>query len=239
MGRTTWVLTISDPAGDDKGPGTYTYPSDGAFKKGVFDLKSFQVGYDKYSWVFRVEMNGPVENPWGAQNGLSLQLVDIYINTGTGAATMMRNGRNTSVAGGWDVALSLAGWNYGFFTASDPETVSKAVPVSIVTDPGNNRITAKIPLTAIPGDPTAWKFAVAVMSNDGYGINGARDVTTAGGQWAVGGAPADKNHPRIIDLLRPAGLTPTQEELLSAYTPSQSDPTSLGPNDFPQIQMVP
>jgi carbohydrate-binding DOMON domain-containing protein len=117
--------------------------------------------------------------------------------------------------------------------------VDKNIPLTIITDPGKNLIIAKIPLSAIPGDPSTWKFTVAVLSNDGYGINGVRDVTADGGQWSVGGAPADKNHTRILDLLRPNGLTPTQEDLLSMYTASQSDPNNLGPDDFPQIQMVP
>jgi hypothetical protein len=201
----------------------------------------FKVGNDGNNLVFSIQMGGPVENPWGAPNGLAIQLVDIYIDT-DGAASgtrLLRNGRNAALASGsaWDVALSLAGWNYGFFKSAAPETADKSVPVNIITDPGRNLIIAKIPLSAIPGDPSQWKFAVAVMSNDGYGINGVRDVTTEGGQWVLGGASADKNHTRIIDILWPAGMTPTQEEMLSAYTPSQADPASLGPDDFPQVQM--
>jgi carbohydrate-binding DOMON domain-containing protein len=169
--------------------------------------------------------------------------VDIYIDTdGTASgARLLRNGRNAALASGfgWDYALTVAGWNSGVFPAASPETADKGIPLTIITDPGKNLIIAKVPLSAIPGDPAAWKFAVVVLSNDGYGINGARDVTADGGQWAVGGAPADKNHTRVLDLLCPAGLAPTQEEMLSAYTPSQSDPASFGPDDFPQIQMVP
>jgi hypothetical protein len=62
-------------------------------------------------------------------------------------------------------------------------------------------------------------------------------VTAAGGQWAVGGAPADKNHTRVIDILWPEGSTPTQAEMLSTYTPSQSDPGSLTAADFPRVKM--
>jgi len=237
LGRTTWVVTVSDPANDDHGPGSYTYPRDAVFKPGVFDLLNFQVGYDENNLVFRFEMRGRVENPWGSPNGLAIQLLDVYINTGTGANPMMRNGRNTALDTGWDYALSLAGWNYGFFTAADPEKASSAVPVTIITDPGKNMIIAKIPLDAIAGDPTTWTYVVAVMSNDGYGINGARDVTAEGGQWALGGAPVDKNHSRIIDYLWQEGSTPTQEEMLSTYTPSQSDPGSLTAADFPQVKM--
>ena len=88
------------------------------------------------------------------------------------------------------------------------------------------------------GDPASWAYGVAVMSNDGYGINGVRDVTAAGGQWAVGGASADKNHTRLIDYLWPAGDTPTQEEMLSTYTPSQSVPDGSSPADTPMLQML-
>jgi carbohydrate-binding DOMON domain-containing protein len=179
-----------------------------------------------------------VENPWGSPNGLAIQSLDVYINSSTGANLMMLPGRNTSIETGWDYALSLAGWNYGFFTAADPEKISSTVPVTIITDPGKNMIIAKIPLDAIPGDPTEWGYAVAVMSNDGYGINGIREVTPTGGQWALGGAPDDKNHSRIIDYLYPAGLTPMQEQMLSAYTSSQSDPNSLSAADFPLVKLV-
>ncbi|MBI4731910.1 MAG: glycoside hydrolase [Chloroflexi bacterium] len=237
LGRTTWVVTVRDPANDDHGPGAYTYPTDGVFKPGVFDLLSFQVGYDETNLVFRFEMSGPVENPWGSPNGLAIQLFDVYINTGAGANPLMRSGRNAALDTGWDYALTLAGWNYGFFTASDPEKASTSVPVTIITDPGKNMVIAKVPLSSIPGDPTTWAYAVAVLSNDGYGINGARDVTETGGQWQLGGAPADKNHTRVIDYLWPEGSTPTQEEMLSTYIPSQSDPASLTAADFPQIKM--
>ncbi len=243
LGRTTWLVDLADPANDDHGPGSYTYPTDAVFKPGVFDLLEFKVGNDGNNLVFSVQMRGAVDNPWGAINGLSLQLIDIYIDTDGAAngARLLRNGRNAALSSGyaWDYAVSVAGWNAGVFTAASPESADKNIPLTIITDPGKNLIIAKIPLSAIPGNPAAWKFAVVVLSNDGYGINGVRDVTANGGQWSVGGAPADKNHTRILDLLRPAGLTPTQEELLLAYTPSQSDPASLGPDDFPQIQMVP
>jgi hypothetical protein len=237
LGRTTWVFTVSDPANDDYGPGTYTYPTDGVFKPGVFDLLNFQVGYDENNLVFRFEMRGPVENPWGSPNGLAIQLFDVYINTGAGANPLMRYGRNTSLETGWDYALTIAGWNYGFFVAADPEKSVSSVPLTIITDPGKNMVIAKVPLSAISGDPATWTYAVAVLSNDGYGINGVRDVSAEGGQWALGGAPSDKNHTRIVDYLWPEGSTPTQEEMLSTYTPSQSDPASLTAAEFPQAKM--
>ena len=241
LGRITWVVDVSDPLNDDHGPGGYVYPGDGVFTPGVFDLASFRVGYDENSLVFRVEMRGAVENPWGAANGLSIQLIDIYIDTDGPAngARLMRNARNAafSEAYGWDLGLSLAGWNYGFFTANAPESILRDVPVTIIADPGKRVVIAKIPLDAIPGDPATWAYAVAVLSNDGYGINGVREVIPAAEQWRLGGAPSDTNHTRIVDILWPAGNTPTQEEMLSSYSSSQGDPSSLGLADFPQLEM--
>jgi hypothetical protein len=45
LGTSTIVLEIADPEGDDNGPGVYTYPGDGVFGSGAFDLTSFNVGY--------------------------------------------------------------------------------------------------------------------------------------------------------------------------------------------------
>jgi carbohydrate-binding DOMON domain-containing protein len=98
--------------------------------------------------------------------------------------------------------------------------------VTVIADPGNRRITAKIPLGTIPGDPTTWSYVVAVMSNDGYGINGVRDVAPEGGQWVVGGADSNPNHTRILDYLWLEGSMPTQEEMLSTYSP-----------DYPQVKL--
>ena len=90
-------FTYPDPTGDDDGPGTYTYPTDGVFKPGVFDLLGFKVGQDENNLVFSLQMRGAVENPWGAPNGLSLQLVDIYIDT-DGPATGNRMLRDASAS---------------------------------------------------------------------------------------------------------------------------------------------
>ena len=241
LGRTTWVVTVDDPANDDHGPGTYTYPTDAVFKPGVFDLLNFQVGTDENNLVFSFKMRGPVENPWNAPSGLSLQTIDVYIDT-DGAASgtrIFRNGRNAGLTSdhAWDYALTVAGWTNGLFAASAPDKAITSVPLTIITDPGKNLILAKIPLDAIPGDPTTWAFGVVVMSNDGYGINAVRDVKATGGQWTVGGAPADTNHSRILDFLWPAGQTPSQEEMLSSYPPSQADASGLSADELPQLQM--
>ncbi|MFQ6058028.1 MAG: glucodextranase DOMON-like domain-containing protein [Anaerolineae bacterium] len=66
-----------------------------------------------------------------------------------------------------------------------------------------------------------------------------REVEATARQWRMGGAPPDTNHTRIVDLAWPAGATPTQEEILGAYPPSQEkDMDALGPGDFAQVPLL-
>src|SRR5262249_33524969 len=39
----TLLLDVTDPDGDDHGPGNFAYPTDGAFHAGAFDLQRFHV----------------------------------------------------------------------------------------------------------------------------------------------------------------------------------------------------
>ena len=77
------AVTISDPVGDDNGPGTYTYPTDAVYKPGSFDITEFQVVPDGDKVEFRVTVNSRIEDPWDSLawggNGFSLQMAFIQI----------------------------------------------------------------------------------------------------------------------------------------------------------------
>ncbi len=90
LGETTMILEVQDPVGDDNGPGTYQYPTDGVFPESVFDVDHFSVGSDGINLVFTFDFVGPVENSWNSQNGLSVQTLDVYIDTDPGAGTGAR-----------------------------------------------------------------------------------------------------------------------------------------------------
>ena len=79
----TVLLDVTDPDGDDNGPGNYAYPTAGDFKPGAFDIQQFQV-YDAGSDViFRLktrDLSPTFGSPLGAQ------LVDVYVHV-PGAAT--------------------------------------------------------------------------------------------------------------------------------------------------------
>ena len=54
---------IADPSGDDNGPGSYVYPTDGAFNPGSFDLTGFDVYRDGDSVRLVTSVRGAINNP--------------------------------------------------------------------------------------------------------------------------------------------------------------------------------
>ncbi len=246
LGTSTIVLEIADPEGDDTGPGTYTYALDGVFASGAFDLTSFSVGYDDEDIVFKFTVAGPVENVWGSPNGLSIQTFDIYIDQ-DGAergARLMLPGRNAALSAdaGWDYAIWIEGWYPGIFVPGDEGPEEVDVQWVILVDPGQSKITVKVPKELLGDDPENWAYAVAVLGQEGYpstGVWRVRDVQTSAAQWRFGGAPEDTNHTRIMDLAWPADATPSQADMLSTYSPSQEENMDLlGPDDFAQVSMM-
>ncbi len=244
LGLTTEVLAITDPVGDDHGPGTYTYPTDAVFKPGVFDATAFSVGYDDNFIVFRFTIRGPLENVWNSPNGLSVQTFDIYIDTDgpEHGARLLLPGRNAALTPdyAWDYAVWVEGWTPQIVVPGEDGPQQIDAQLVIITDPGQHKVTIKVPRTALQGDPTTWAYAAVLLGQEGFpspGVWRVRDVEIAARQWRFGGAPADLNHTRIIDLLWPEGVTPTQEALLNAYPPREQI-EELGPDDFAQIPML-
>jgi carbohydrate-binding DOMON domain-containing protein len=246
LGTSTIVLEIADPEGDDNGPGAYTYALDGVFASGAFDLTSFSVGYDEEDIVFKFTVAGPVENAWGSPNGLSIQTFDIYIDqdgAGSGARLMLP-GRNAALSAdfGWDYAIWVEGWVPGIYVPGDEGPEQVDVEWVILVDPGQSKVTVKVPKELLGDDPQNWAYAVAVLGQEGYpstGVWRVRDVQASAAQWRFGGAPEDTNHTRIMDLAWPADASPSQADMLGAYAPSQEENMDLlGPDDFAQVSML-
>ncbi|NMC85276.1 MAG: glycoside hydrolase [Anaerolineaceae bacterium] len=250
IGNVTPILQVTDPAGDDHGPGTYTYPTDTVFSAGDFDLTSFEVGMTDSDMVFSFTFAGQITNPWNSGNNLSLQTLDVYVDKDPGAGTGARillPGRNAALPAGdgWDYALWAEGWQPGVF-APDPTTLQpKSVAGSslkIIVDTANNKVTLRVPKSTFgEGDPTQWGYVGLVLSQDGYpspGVWRVRDVQSQSAQWRIGGgSDTATNQTRILDLAWQE-TTPTQEEMLSAFTPSTADVDTLSADDFAQIQLL-
>lgn len=244
------ILDIEDPEKDDHGPGGYVYPLDPVFQPQVFDLKRFQVGVEGEDLVFRFEFYGPIPNPWGSPNGLALQTIDVYIDRdpgkGTGARLLLP-GRNAALKAGfgWEIALWAEGWTPGVY-APDEQGKPKPVPgasLRIVVNAQQRTVLLRVPQRVFGSgfDPRQAAYLAVILSQEGFpspGVWRVRDVLPQAAQWRLGGGPQDTNHTRILDVAWPAGAQPTQEEMLSAYPPSQEpNMDRLGPEDFAQLGM--
>ncbi|MFN2225987.1 MAG: glucodextranase DOMON-like domain-containing protein, partial [Anaerolineae bacterium] len=258
LGLTTPVLTVADPQGDDHGPGSYEYPQDAVFADGTFDIVEFAVAEDDNNLIFRFSFAGPLNNDWGAPNGMGIHTLDVYIDAGDGGARKLLPGRNAAVpeADAWEFAIWAEGWTPGLYgppaaEGEEPQPLGDSGTLNIISDPGQNKITIRVPKAVLAESlgvdvadlaPATWGYLGIVMSQEGYPASGVwriRDVEAAAQQWRLGGAPADTNHTRIVDVAYPEGFTPGQEEALSNYPPSQeTDMDTLGPDDFGQLPMV-
>lgn len=249
LGLSDLVLEVIDPAGDDHGPGSYTYPTDAVFSAQNFDIEKFTVSTDAANIIFTFKFFGDVPNPWGSGSNLSLQTMDVYIDKDPGQGTgsrLLLPGRNASLTtgNGWEYMVWAEGWNPGIY-APDPETGEpKALNLSykLIVDPANKSVTLRVPKEAFgEGDPAQWGYVAVVLSQEGYpstGVWRVRDIQVENAQWKFGGAPDDVNHTRIIDVALPDTSPLTQEELLSDYTASKEAVETLEADDFPKVQPV-
>ena len=245
----TPVLTVDDAEGDDYGPGSYTYPTDGVFQAQCFDGRQFVAGYDENNIVFTFQMYGPVANPWGSAVNLSVQTFDVYIDVNHQAGAgrrLLLPGRNAAVAeqDAWDYAVWVEGWTPAVFRLDAKGNPQKMdVSMKIVVDPAARKVTVRVPKAAFgEAVPQDWGYLAVLLGQEGYpapGVMRVRDVEAQAAQWRFGGAPADTNHTRIIDVWLPADASPTQEQALSAYPASQEkDMDKLTADDLAQLPML-
>jgi len=252
MGEATSLLLIEDPEGDDTGTGSYTYPLDGIFVEEAFDIKSFEISIDTTSLIFTMSLYGPIGNGWNSPNGFSIQTFDVYIDKDPGNATgarMLLPGRNAALAkeNGWEYAIWVEGW-YPQVVIPDKDTMEPkdyseaSSGMKLFVDPGKNAIIVRVPLIYLgQGDPTSWSYAAVLLGQEGYPATGVwrvRDVGQVADQYKFGGALADNNHTRIIDMVWPADEVLTQEEIIGGYPSSAKPIDVLGPDDFVIIPMI-
>lgn len=179
----TKVGQIADPTGDDNGPGSYTYPTDGAFNPGSMDLTGLEVYLDGETVRFITSTAGAINNPWGG-NGMSTQRVNIYLRDGDSTATTaLLPGTNTSVGGAWKYTIVADGryadarFGGGVYGAD----LQRAAAVALEVDPAG-KIIASVPAGALAGiDLRNAGYQVSMYSDaeDGEGIGNVRPVYSA------------------------------------------------------------
>lgn len=224
------LVDAEDPARDDRGRGSYSYPTRPAYASRVFDLRRFRVSRDGEHLLFEVTFARPIVRPAEQarrsrileiqlNNAVFVKHVDIYIETGeAGGAQQGLPGRNLAFERPWQRAVVLtprpfllesllSQWRHG----------ARVVVPSNLRAVGRT-VRARIPLAELSDvDPSRWRFAVSVSGalwENRFEIypNAPHDFTpnaltmparpVADARW-FGGGDLDGGQPNVIDLLAP------------------------------------
>ena len=219
-GGGTSVLDVTDPAGDDNGPGTYQYPTDSSFVAGSFDLTRFQVLSDGTFAYLRVTLRTLVPT-FGALDGA--QLLDVYAHvpgataTSTAAAFPTRN-YTISSSGAWSQRLEAQGFAAPVWVNAGGSTVGTPFVLPVQSD---RTITIAVPEAQFGTPGSGWGFSVVLAGQDGFSPDQARAFTATPGAFTFGvcasGGTASicsvgpSTVPKAMDVITPPGVSQAAE----------------------------
>lgn len=209
------ILDIKDPTGDDNGPGYYSYPTDPAFEKGIFDLIRFRVlnGQNEDYWILTFNK---LTNPWNAPLGFSHPLILIYVGeegkTGkTDLASNVLKSVKFDSNYPWQLKFQIAGWpDYGLLLTTHKGKAKSGVFQAWAE---KNDVIVKIPHSLYKLKKGSY-LTVIVCSQDGYAEEQIRPLDPSPSQWRLGGKKNPQDPP-ILDILNPDWTEVTQQKLLS------------------------
>jgi glucan 1,4-alpha-glucosidase len=248
----TRVGGLTDPAGDDNGPGTYVYPTCSCFNPGAFDLTGLDVYTDGNDVLFVARIAGDVLNPFGGDQ-ISLQRLNFYLGAASGAAQPALPGTNMDTAAPWQAAVVGDGrFDQAGVYAPDGTRIAAA---SLLAVPQTHQIAVVVPRSALGGiDPATAHYGTAMLGNaeQGEGIGYVRPVYSfdywnnppAGFEWVKafrfgGGAgefdgslpskDTDTRDPNALDVIVGAGQSQSQVLDWTATTPVHIPMLALQP----------
>jgi len=214
------LFKLKDPHGDDKGPGSYTYPTHAVYTRGSFDITSFEV-VDKGSDVeFKVAVAAKIEDPWNSKdwdgNGFSLQFIQIYIDTDHKAGS----GHTGTLPGIHAKFASESAWEKVVLLSPQGKTklqsevsakaggLKKSVIIPRSTRAATHTITGVVSKKVLGEPKKGWGYQVVMQSNEGYPAPGdllTRKVNSERGEHRFGGGNDGDCDPHILDILAPPG----------------------------------
>ncbi len=216
----TTDLSVTDPTGDDNGPGTYQYPTSSSFQPGAFDLTGFQVISDG-TYVYLRTSIANLAPTFGADFGA--QLLDIYVHdpsatsTSTQAAFTTRN-YTIAAAGAWSERVEAQGFASAVWVNASGGSVGTAF---MVTDDTAGTVTLALPEAEFGTPGPGWAFTVVLTGQDGFQPDLARVFTATPGAYTFGVcAPAGTSPicsvapstvPKAMDVLTPPGVSQATE----------------------------
>jgi len=249
-------VTLMDPAGDDKGPGSYVYPSDQVYLPGSFDMRELEVVPKGSTVEFRLTVGRQIEDPWDSKawggNGFSVQMAFIHIDTDRAPGSGVTKGLpGTNVRfkddEAWDRVVIISPQGP---TRVNSEVDAKAadvkdrVVVPTLTRAAGRTLIAVVNTSDLGGEPQPnWGYQVLMQSNEGFPAKTdllTRKVNEFEGQHRFGGGTDYDNDPHVLDIFAgsaegDASEAQKQYEILGGYNAEATDPA---PEDQATVPMI-
>jgi glucoamylase len=214
------VLDVTDPTGDDNGPGTYQYPTASDFAAGSFDVARYQVVSDGTFTYLRVTLHTLVPT-FGVIDGA--QLLDVYVHvpgaspTSTAPAFPSRNYAIAS-SGSWNQRIEAQGFAAPVWVNAGGGTVGTPFVLANASD---KTITIALPEAHFGTPASGWGFTVVLTGQDGFSPDQARGFAPTPqpflfGVCAPGGTSPicsvdPGTVPKAIDVITPTGVSQATE----------------------------
>ncbi|MGA2014562.1 MAG: glucodextranase DOMON-like domain-containing protein, partial [Solirubrobacteraceae bacterium] len=217
----TTVFSVTDPTGDDNGPGTYQYPTaPGVFQPGAFDLTGLSVSQtssDVYLTVGIANLAPTFGTAFGAQ------LLDIYVHNPSATSTSTQAAyaaRNYTIAppDAWSELVEAQGFAPVVWNDASGNPLGSPI---FVIDQANETATIELPISAFGTVGPGWAFTVTLTGQDGFQADLARMFTATPGGYtfgvcATGGTSPicsvdPTTVPQVVDTITPAGVSQATE----------------------------
>ena len=220
VGGTT-LLDVTDPVGDDNGPGTYQYPTSADFKPGSFDITRFQVLQLGDTVYLRTTLANLVDT-FGSPNGA--QLLDVYVHQPGATPTSTDAGvreppLHDRPPDAWSQRLEVQGFAGPVW--QDPNGDAVGTVSGVVASPAAKTITIALPAAQLGTPGAGWSFNVVLTGQDGFSDGSARTFAPTPQPFQFGvcaaGNPSpicsfDPNAvPKALDVITPAGVSQATE----------------------------
>ncbi len=228
----TVLLDVTDPSGDDNGPGNYAYPTSDNFHAGAFDVLDFRVieSPDGSTTTFKLQVRD-LSPTFGSP--LGAQLVDVYVHNPVAAASDQSTAasfpqRNYMIdaAAAWSRLIEVQGFGQRYVD-SHGTTLGT---VNISANQISRFITFSVPTSSLGGAPApGWGFTVVLTGQDGFSQDQARSFapTPQSFQFGVCAAPSSDPHctvdpntvPKAMDVITPPGVAQSNELDYTLHNP--------------------
>ncbi len=220
VGGTT-ILDVTDPTGDDNGPGTYGYPTASDFVAGSFDITRFQVLEQGGTVYLRTTLRTLVDT-FGSPDGA--QLLDVYVHepgaspTSTAAPFASRN-YTIAPTDAWSQRLEVEGFASPVWQDANGNQVGTVT--AVVASPTARTITIALPAAQFGTPSSGWSFSVVLTGQDGFSGDRARAFAATPQPYAFGVCATGVTSPicsvapstvaKAVDVITPVGVSQATE----------------------------